>query len=184
MSAPVFIALILGGIVVLLFGGDYLVRGGAGLARRWKLPSLFVGLTIVAFGTSAPELVVSVQSALAGAPGLAMGNIVGSNIANFLLVLGLPAVFGAIATTTPGVGDVGEFLLLLGAVVMFIAGCLQRESRRFLRTSPGANLDVIGRSRRPCRGAGAQGKRACPAGGHRIAPEADLVSRWSDNPCQ
>ncbi|MBO6729430.1 MAG: calcium/sodium antiporter [Maricaulis sp.] len=112
MSAPVFIALILGGIVVLLFGGDFLVRGGAGLARRWKLPSLFVGLTIVAFGTSAPELVVSVQSALAGAPGLAMGNIVGSNIANFLLVLGLPAVFGAIATTTPGVRRNAIFALV------------------------------------------------------------------------
>jgi len=112
MSAPVFIALILGGIVVLLFGGDYLVRGGAGLARRWKLPSLFVGLTIIAFGTSAPELVVSVQSALAGAPGLAMGNIVGSNIANFLMVLGLPAVFGAIATTTPGVRRNAIFALI------------------------------------------------------------------------
>lgn len=127
MSAPVFIALILGGIVVLLFGGDYLVRGGAGLARRWKLPSLFVGLTIVAFGTSAPELVVSVQSALAGAPGLAMGNIVGSNIANFLLVLGLPAVFGAIATTTPGVRRNAIFALV-AAIALIGVGYDQQIS--------------------------------------------------------
>ena len=121
MSAPVFIALILGGIVVLLFGGDYLVRGGAGLARRWKLPSLFVGLTIVAFGTSAPELVVSVQSALSGAPGLALGNIVGSNIANFLLVLGFPAVFGAIATTTPGVRRNAIFALIAAIALIGVS---------------------------------------------------------------
>lgn len=103
MSAPMYLGLILGGIVVLLFGGDALVRGGAGLARKWHLPPLLVGLTIIAFGTSAPEMVVSIQSALSGAPGLALGNIVGSNIANFLLVLGLPAIFGPITTTTSGV---------------------------------------------------------------------------------
>lgn len=103
MSATLYVPLILAGIVLLLFGGDYLVRGGAALARVWRLPPLFVGLTIIAFGTSAPELVVSIQSALQGSPGLAMGNIVGSNTANFLLVLGLPALFGAIPTTTPGV---------------------------------------------------------------------------------
>jgi cation:H+ antiporter len=102
MSAILYAPLILAGIVLLLFGGDFLVRGGAALANRWKLPPLLVGLTIIAFGTSAPELVVSIQSALSGAPGLAVGNIVGSNIANFLLVLGLPALFGTIHTTTKG----------------------------------------------------------------------------------
>ncbi len=103
MSAPLYLGLILGGIVILLFAGDFLVRGGAALARRWHLPPLLVGLTIIAFGTSAPELVVSIQASLSGAPGLALGNIVGSNIANFLLVLGLPAIFGPIVTSTPGV---------------------------------------------------------------------------------
>lgn len=118
MSAPLYVSLILAGIVILLFGGDFLVRGGAALARRWHLPPLFVGLTIIAFGTSAPELVVSVQSALQGATGLATGNIVGSNIANFLLVLGLPAIFGAISTTTPGVRR--NAVIALGAAIALI----------------------------------------------------------------
>lgn len=119
MAAPVYIALILAGIIILLFGGDLLVRGGAALARQWRLPPLLVGLTIIAFGTSAPELVVSIQSTLSGAPGLALGNIVGSNTANFLLILGLPAVFGAIATTTPGVRR--NAIFALGAAVILIA---------------------------------------------------------------
>lgn len=118
MSAPLYLGLILGGIVLLLFGGDALVRGGAALARKWKLPPLLVGLTIIAFGTSAPELVVSAQSALSGAPGLALGNIVGSNIANFLLVLGLPAIFGPINTTTSGVRR--NALIALGAAAAII----------------------------------------------------------------
>ncbi len=119
MAAPAYTALILAGIIILLFGGDLLVRGGAALARLWRLPPLLVGLTIIAFGTSAPELVVSIQSALSGAPGLALGNIVGSNTANFLLILGLPAVFGAIATTTPGVRR--NAIFALGAAVILIA---------------------------------------------------------------
>lgn len=121
MAAPLFIALILGGIVVLLFGGDLLVRGGAGLARIWRLPPLLVGLTIIAFGTSAPELVVSVQSALSGVPGLALGNIVGSNTANFLLILGLPAIFGAIPTTTPGVRRNAIFALAAAVILIVVS---------------------------------------------------------------
>jgi cation:H+ antiporter len=121
MAAPVFLALILGGIVVLLFGGDLLVRGGAAVARVWKLPPLLVGLTIIAFGTSAPELVVSIQSALSGHPGLALGNIVGSNTANFLLILGLPAIFGAIATTTPGVRRNAIFALMAALILVGVS---------------------------------------------------------------
>ena len=118
MSATLYVPLILAGIVILLVGGDFLVRGGAALGQRWRLPPLFVGLTIIAFGTSAPELVVSIQSALSGAPGLALGNIVGSNTANFLLVLGLPALFGPILTTTPGVRR--NALIALGAAFILI----------------------------------------------------------------
>jgi len=121
MHAIQYVPLILAGIVLLLFGGDFLVRGGAALARLWRLPNLLVGLTIVAFGTSAPELVVSVQSALTGAPGLAVGNIVGSNIANFLLVLGLPALFGTIHTTTPGLRRNAIFALA-AAIVLIVFG--------------------------------------------------------------
>lgn len=117
MTAILYTPLILAGIILLLFGGDFLVRGGAALARLWRLPPLLVGLTIIAFGTSAPELLVSVQSVLTGAPGLAVGNIIGSNIANFLLVLGLPALFGTIHTTTPGLRR-NAFIGLLAAIAL------------------------------------------------------------------
>tara|TARA_R110000868_G_scaffold58183_11_gene179889 strand:+ start:11999 stop:12985 length:987 start_codon:yes stop_codon:yes gene_type:complete len=121
MPALIYAPLILAGIVLLLFGGDFLVRGGAALAHRWRLPPLLVGLTIIAFGTSAPELVVSVQSALTGVPGLAIGNIVGSNIANFLLVLGVPALYGTIHTTTPGLRRNAIFALLAAVALVVMA---------------------------------------------------------------
>ncbi|WP_394692523.1 calcium/sodium antiporter [Hyphobacterium sp.] len=112
---------VLVGIIVLLFGGDMLIRGSAALAKRAKIPPLLVGLTIVAFGTSAPELVVSVDAALSGAPGLALGNIVGSNIANVLFVLGLPALFGVIGTQTAGVKRNAMFALLAGAALIIVS---------------------------------------------------------------
>jgi len=92
------------GVVLLLLAGDTLVRGSAALARKWGIPPLIVGLTIVAFGTSAPELVVSIQAVLTGVSELAIGNVVGSNIANVLLVLGVPALLMAIPTNVAGVG--------------------------------------------------------------------------------
>ena len=80
------------GLVLLVAGGELLVRGGSGLGRALGLSPLIVGLTIVAAATSAPELAVSLDATLSGAPGLAVGNVVGSNIVNILLVLGLAAV--------------------------------------------------------------------------------------------
>ena len=77
------------GLVVLLLGGEFLVRGSISFAKAFKIPPLVIGLTIVSFGTSAPELLVSIQAALSGNPDLAIGNVVGSNIANLALVLGL-----------------------------------------------------------------------------------------------
>ena len=74
-------------------GGDWLVKGAVGLAERLNISPLIIGLTVVALGTSAPELVVSLQAALEGSGGLAVGNVVGSNIANVLLVVGIPALF-------------------------------------------------------------------------------------------
>lgn len=114
-------ALILAGIVALLFGGDFLIRGATSLAKKWNVPSLLIGLTIVAFGTSAPELVVSIDASLSGYPGLAVGNIVGSNIANVLFVLGLPAIFGAIATNAPGVKRNAVFALLASGALIWAA---------------------------------------------------------------
>ena len=90
------IVLLIIGLIVLIVGGDYLVRGSSSIALRLNLSPLVVGLTIVAFGTSAPELVISVQSALQGSPDLAMGNVVGSNICNLALVLGITAVINPV----------------------------------------------------------------------------------------
>jgi len=73
------------GLVVLVLGGEFLVRGAVAIAYRYKLSPLVVGMTIVSFGTSAPELLVSLQAALIGSPDIAIGNIIGSNISNFFI---------------------------------------------------------------------------------------------------
>jgi len=119
--------LLLIGIVILVVAGDYLVRGAAAFARKWGVSALIVGLTIVAFGTSAPELVVSIQAVMAGfdTSALALGNVVGSNITNILMVLGFPALIMAIPTDTPGVTRNTVFatfvtVLLIG--LLFITG--------------------------------------------------------------
>lgn len=88
--------LLLGGFLLLVGGGEALVRGAASLGRTLGLSSLIIGLTVVSSATSAPELAVSTGAALSGSPGLALGNVVGSNIANILFVLGLTAIFGAL----------------------------------------------------------------------------------------
>jgi cation:H+ antiporter len=90
------ILLLIVGLIVLIVGGEALVRSAAGIALKAKLSPLVVGLTIVSVGTSAPELFASLSAALSGAPGLALGNIVGSNIANIALVLGATALINPI----------------------------------------------------------------------------------------
>lgn len=83
---------LLAGLTFLILGGDFLVRGATGIALGAKISPLVVGLTVVAFGTSAPELLVCVQSALMGNPDIVMGNVIGSNICNLALVLGVTAI--------------------------------------------------------------------------------------------
>ena len=85
------------GLVLLCLGADWLVKGGAAAARRLGVPSLVIGLTLVAFGTSAPELVVSIDAALKGCGGLSLGNVVGSNICNVALILGASALAAPVA---------------------------------------------------------------------------------------
>ena len=80
------------GGVLLYFGADYLVKGGVGIARKLRIPTLVIGLTMVAFGTSAPELTVSIDSALRGKGDISVGNVLGSNICNLALILGLCAI--------------------------------------------------------------------------------------------
>ena len=96
------VLLVISGLAILLIAGDILVRGAVGLAAAMKVPALIISLTIVAFGTSAPELVVTVQAVITGNAGIALGNIVGSNIANVLLVLGLPAIIYPVTTHVLG----------------------------------------------------------------------------------
>jgi cation:H+ antiporter len=112
------ILFVVAGLVILLFAGDYLVRGAVNLALRLGIPAMMVGMTVVAFGTSAPELLVSVQAVLAGAGGLALGNVVGSNIANILLVMGAPALIAPVVMARESQRD---FLIMIAVTVLFMA---------------------------------------------------------------
>ncbi len=107
------------GLVILVGAGDALVRGAVALSLQFGIPTIIISATVVAIGTSAPELLISVQAALEGAPGIALGNVVGSNIANVLLVLGIPALIVPIA----GCGQDAHrnLYLMLGATVLFSA---------------------------------------------------------------
>ncbi len=110
--------MVLGGLAVLVLAGDVMVKGAVNLSLKLGIPALIVGLTVVSFGTSAPELFVSVKAVLAGAPTLALGNVVGSNIANVLLVLGLPALIAAVAVDR---GLARDFWIMIAASLLFIA---------------------------------------------------------------
>lgn len=106
------------GMALLLFGGELLVRGAVGLAEKLAIPPLIIGLTIVSFGTSAPELFISVGAVLDDAGGIALGNVVGSNITNVMLVLGLPAMTMAIICNEKGIGK--NLLVLLAVTIIFM----------------------------------------------------------------
>ncbi|CUH43636.1 calcium/sodium antiporter [Ruegeria atlantica] len=106
------------GLLILLLAGDALVRGAVNLSLRLGVPALIVSLTIVAFGTSAPELLIAISAIKENAPGIALGNVVGSNTANILLVLGLPALLATLHTSECNTRRNYVFMLL--ATVLFI----------------------------------------------------------------
>ncbi len=110
------------GFLLLIFGADFLVRGSVATANKLKISPLIIGLTIVAFGTSAPELVVSLNAALSGFPGISIGNVVGSNIANIMLVLGVTATVNAIPTK--GMNFKNDYIIMCLASLILILGCL------------------------------------------------------------
>ena len=112
------------GLVALLVGGDLLVRGAVGVARRFGVSPLVIGLTLVGFGTSAPELVTSLSAALAGAPAIALGNVVGSNIANILLILALAALIRPVSAQMAGLPREAAWVggSALGLAVLAVAG--------------------------------------------------------------
>ncbi len=110
--------LIISGLVLLLAGGEWLVRGASRLASALGVPPIVIGLSVVAFGTSAPELAVSILSAYRGQPDIAVGNVVGSNIVNILLILGLSAV---VAPLMVGVRVIKiEVPIMVGTAALFI----------------------------------------------------------------
>ena len=109
---PTVLGLFVLGLVLLVAGAGLLVRGAARLAARFGISPLVIGLTVVAFGTSAPEMAVSVQASLAGQADIAVGNIVGSNIFNILAIAGIAAV------VTPGGLEVASALLRFDILVM------------------------------------------------------------------
>lgn len=109
------------GLIILLLAGDSLVKGAVNLSLRLGVPALIVSLTIVAFGTSAPELLISIQAIWDGVPGLALGNVVGSNTANVLLVLGVPALLATMHTSECDTRS--SYMQMIAATALFIALC-------------------------------------------------------------
>jgi cation:H+ antiporter len=109
------------GFVALIKGADFLVAGAAALARQFKISDLVIGLTVVAFGTSAPELAVSLLASLQGSTQLAIGNILGSNIANILLILGVAAIIHPLVVHRNTVWKEIPFSLLAVLVLAFVA---------------------------------------------------------------
>lgn len=128
MVIPQIILFIFCGGVLLFYGADYLVKGGSHLARIFGISSLVIGLTIVAFGTSLPELVVSLVAALRGSESIAVGNVIGSNIANVGLVIGLSATLFHIVLEKHKFFHDLNFLLVISLVFIWMAfdGIIER----------------------------------------------------------
>ncbi len=118
VSTPMAVIWLSVGLVVLLFGAEWLVSGSIGVAQSLGVSDVVIGITIVAFGTSVPELAVSLVSALRGEYGLAIGNIVGSNIFNLLAVIGLAATIHP-ATVAPSVLSLHIFVMVAFTLVLF-----------------------------------------------------------------
>jgi cation:H+ antiporter len=121
------VLLLLGGFALLIGGGDLLVRGAVQVAGRFGVSPLVIGLTLVGFSTSTPELVTSVQAGLIGAPGIAFGNIVGSNIANVLLIVGISAILCPIMVTSSALRRDGMVMIAVTVVFAGLAAIVPME---------------------------------------------------------
>jgi len=125
---PSYLLLLLG-LVMLFLSGKYLVDASVAIARRLNIPTMIIGLTVVAFGTSAPELLVSLQAAVAGYPEIAMGNVVGSNISNVLLVLALTAIIFPIPVPASSVRK--DWPVLMFVSILLFVFCLDGNLDRW-----------------------------------------------------
>lgn len=112
------------GIVLVIFGADWLTKGASALARRFNISELVIGLTIVAIGTSLPELVISTGAAIKGSSGVALGNIIGSNIFNGLLILGVAALIAPIRFNRKMLSRELPFNLLASVVLLLVSGSM------------------------------------------------------------
>ena len=112
------------GIVLVILGADWLTKGASALARRFNMSELLIGLTIVAIGTSLPELVISTGSALKGSPGLALGNVIGSNIFNGMFILGVAALIAPIRFNARMLTREIPFNLLASIVLILVSGSM------------------------------------------------------------
>ena len=128
MSSITASALSFAGLLLLAFGADWLVRGSSRLATHFGVSPLLVGLTVVAYGTSSPEIVASVIAALGGHPEMTVGNVLGSNVANIGLVLGCAAIVAPMKVAASVLKR--ELPLLLGVTVLFFACALRLELGR------------------------------------------------------
>ncbi|MDD6211318.1 MAG: calcium/sodium antiporter [Bacteroidales bacterium] len=111
---------LVGGFLLLICGANFLVKGGVQIALRYQLPPLLIGMTIVAFGTSAPEFIVSLSAALKGNSGIALGNVIGSNIVNIGLILGLTALFSPIPVNKKNI-TVDALAMVIASVAFLLA---------------------------------------------------------------
>ncbi|MBI4616939.1 MAG: calcium/sodium antiporter [Planctomycetes bacterium] len=131
------------GLAILLAGAEFLVRGASRLASAARISKLVIGLTVVAFGTSAPELAVSVQSALAGEPDVAIGNVVGSNIFNVLFILGISAILVPLAVKKQLVRFDVPIMILVSGALWAVAWDGQVDRREGLTLAGGALLYTL-----------------------------------------
>lgn len=117
------------GFVLLMLGGDFLVRGSVSLAGHFKVSKLVIGLVVVSFGTSAPELVVSLDAAIMGHPDIAIGNVIGSNIANIALVLGLTAIILPVKVAKKSIRFDWSVMMLIS--LLFLIFCITNSKLEF-----------------------------------------------------
>lgn len=129
MEIVLSLFILLAGFVLLVKGADWFVEGAAGIAGRFGIPQLVIGLTIVAMGTSLPEAAVSITSALSGAAGITVGNVVGSNILNILLILGITSLILPIPVQRSTVRI--EIPLMIAVTIVFLLSGLDHQIRRW-----------------------------------------------------
>lgn len=124
MEIIISIVSFIAGIALVLYGADALVKGASALARKFNISELVIGLTIVALGTSLPELVISVGSAIKGSSGIALGNVIGSNLFNTMLILGITAMIAPIKFNAKMLSRELPFNLLASIVLILISGSM------------------------------------------------------------